>query len=199
MTKISALMLASALAAICLSAPAAAGQQPGLKMTFREADIESDVLRGPFPGPGPWEFSGHVTVSGSGITMTCERVKVWPSSDRRGLARLEAVGNIVVKGSYRAEDKTEWKVLGNGESATYDFATGQGMLLGKVRFQATNTADQTTVSVTAHRMTYDAKTASFRFERKDNPVRVEWQEPVPEPTPPAASGSGGAAAGETQD
>lgn len=197
MTKISALMLASALAAICLSAPAAAGQQPGAKMTFREADITSDVLRGPFPGP--WEFSDHVTVSGSGITMTCDRVKVWRSSDRRRLARLEAVGNIVVKGSYRAEDKTEWKVLGNGESATYDFATGQGVLLGKVRFQATNTADQTTVSVTAHRMTYDAKTNSFRFERQDNPVRVEWQEPAPEPEPVAASGSEGAAAGETQD
>jgi len=197
MTKISALMLASALAAICLSAPAAAGQQPGLKMTFREAVIESDVLSGPFPGP--WEFSGHVTVSGSGITMTCERVKVWPTSDRRGLERLEAVGSIVIHGSYRAQDKTEWKVLGKAESATYDFATKQGVLAGKVDFQAANPVDHTTVSVTAGRMTYDAKTASFRFERKDNPVRVEWQEPAPQPTPPAASGSGGAPAGETQD
>ena len=188
MTKISALMLASALAVTCLSA-LAGGDPGGAKMTFREAYITSDVLAGPLI-TGPWEFSDHVTVSGSGLTMTCDRVKVWPSSDRRGLARLEAVGNIVVKGSYRAEDKTEWKVLGNAESATYDFPTGQGMLLGKVRFQATNTADQTTVSVTAHRMTYDAKTNSFRFERKDTPVRVEWQEPAPQPEP---------VAGEAQD
>jgi len=190
-------MLASALAATCLSAPAAAGQQPGAKMTFREADITSDVLSGPITGP--WEFSDHVTVSGSGITMTCDRVKVWPSTDRRGLARLEAVGSIVIHGSYRAEDKTEWQVVGKAESATYHFATGQGVLAGKVDFQAANPVDHTTVSVTAHRMTYDAKTASFRFERKDNPVRVEWQEPAPEPQPPAASGSEGAAAGETQD
>ena len=197
MTKISALMLASALAATCLSAPAAAGQQPGAKMTFREAHITSDVLGGRFPGP--WEFSGHVTVSGSGITLTCDRVKVWPSSDRRGLARLEAVGNIVVEGSYRAEDKTEWQVVGKAESATYDFATGQGALVGKVDFQAANPIDHTTVSVTADTMTYDAKTRSFRFERKDNPVRVEWQEPAPEPEPVAAGGSGGVAVGETQD
>lgn len=195
MTKIPALMLASALAATCLSAPAASGQQPGTKMAFREAHIISQLVRGPITGP--WEFSDHVTVSGSGITMTCERLKVWPSSDRRGLARLEAVGNIVVEGSYRAEDKTDWKVLGKAESATYDFATGQGVLLGKVRFQATNAADQTTLSVTADKMIYDAKTASVRFERKDNPVHVEWQEPEPQPV--AASGSGGVAAGETQD
>ena len=197
MTKIAALMLASALAAICLSSPAAAGQQPGTKMAFREAHIISQLVRGPITGP--WEFSDHVTVSGSGITMTCERVKVWPSSDRRGLARLEAVGNIVVKGSYRAEDKTEWEVLGKAESATYDFASGRGVLLGKVDFQAANPIDHTTVSVTADRMTYDAKTSSFRFERKDNPVRVEWQEPAPEPEPVAAAGSGGVAVGETQD
>ena len=195
MTKIPALMLASALAATCLSAPAASGQQPGTKMAFREAHIISQLVRGPITGP--WEFSDRVTVSGSGITMTCERLKVWPSSDRRGLARLEAVGNIVVEGSYRAEDKTDWKVLGKAESATYDFATGQGVLLGKVRFQATNAADQTTLSVTADKMIYDAKTASVRFERKDNPVHVEWQEPEPQPV--AASGSGGVAAGETQD
>ena len=197
MTKIPALMLASALAATCLSSPAAGGQQPGTKMAFREAHIISQLVRGPITGP--WEFSDRVTVSGSGITMTCERLKVWPSSDRRGLARLEAVGNIVVEGSYRAEDKTEWEVLGKAESATYDFATGQGVLLGKVDFQAANPIDHTTVSVTADRMTYDAKTSSFRFERKDNPVRVEWQEPAPEPEPVAAAGSGGVAAGETQD
>ena len=197
MTKPFALMLALTLTATCLTAPAAGGQPAGATMAFREAHIISQLVRGPITGP--WEFSDHVTVSGSGITMTCDRLKVWPSPDRRGLARLEAVGNIVVESSYRAEDKTEWKVLGKAESATYDFATGQGVLVGKVDFQAANPVDHTTVSVTADRMTYDAKTASFRFERKDNPVRVEWQEPAPQPTPPAASGSGGAAAGETQD
>ena len=197
MTKPFALMLALTLTATCLTAPAAGGQQPGTKMAFREAHIISQLVRGPITGP--WEFSDHVTVSGSGITMICDRLKVWPSPDRRGLARLEAVGNIVVESSYRAEDKTEWKVLGKAESATYDFATGQGVLLGKVRFQATNAADQTTLSVMADKMIYDAKTASVRFERKDNQVHVEWQEPAPEPEPVAAAGSGGVAAGETQD
>jgi len=173
---------------------ALAGQTPPAGARLRRGTIEGRYFEGPIQGP--WEWSKGVKVVSTDLTMTCERLKLWPTKDGRDWERIEASGSIAIQGRYVAADNTEWKVVGKAEAASYDSKTGQGVLKGSVDFQATNLSTKMVVSVAADKLTYDGKTRQFRFERGDGPVRVEWEEPQRQDegtgsaTQPPSGGSG---------
>jgi len=156
-------------------AACAAGPQQPNRVAFRSFIVQGRSLQGPIQGP--WEWAGSVTVTGYGMTMACDRLKLWPTGDARDFDRAEAAGNIVIRGRYAAADKTEWKVLGKAAAATYQRKAGKGMLRGSVSFEATNAATGAILCVVADKLSYDFRARRFRFERGDQPVRVQWQEP----------------------
>lgn len=163
--------------AVASAAAAQAGGGAAIAMELRTLTIEG----GPFEGPleGPYEWSGGVTVEAGGLTMTCDRLKLWPTSDFRDAERVEATGHIHVEGTYRTADEAEWTVEGTAKSATYDREAGTGELKGAVEFKAGNAATGAAVSASAARLVFDRSTRRFRFERGEEPVRMQWQEPVP--------------------
>jgi lipopolysaccharide export system protein LptA len=189
---LSCIPLAVACIVLAAGAAAAAGAN---RITLRSFTVEAKNWEGPIRGP--WEWSKEVVVTGPGVTITCDRLKMWLTEDGRDAERVEAAGNIVVRGSFVAADKTEWKIAGKAETATYDGAAGRGTLQGSVSFEATNPVTGAVLSVQAHKLIYDLDTRHFRFERSDKkPVRVEWTEPEPEPKPePAAQQQSGAGGG----
>ena len=174
-----------ALAVVGLAAATAGSQERPARMTLGQYVLESERLEGTLQGP--FELSPKVTVTGAGATITCDRLKVWPTAEGREIERAEAEGNIVVRGQYTASDRTEWRIVGKADSASYERKAGRGVLIGSVDFQAANAATGTTVSVQAHKLTYDFQTRRFQFERGAQPVRVQWQEPESQPKPPPAS------------
>lgn len=161
-----------------------AGAPPRQTTTFRSFSVEGQSLQGDLGGP--WEWTGKVVVTGSGITLTCDSLKLWLTPDGRDAERIEASGNIRVQGRYVAADKTEWEVNGKAAAASYERKTGQGSLRGEVNFEAKNLATGAMINAAAEKLIYDLKTKRFRFERGEQPVRMEWQEPQPAPaTEPA--------------
>ncbi len=162
-----------------LAACALAGQTSG--MAFRTFTIDGRTVQGHLSGP--WEWSGGVTVKGSGFTLTADSLKLWPTPDGRDADRIEATGNIKIEGRYAAADKTTWDILGKAATASYQRASAEGVLRGSVTFHATNTSTGATLSTAADKMVYNITTRQFRFERGDQPVHMEWQEPAPTPAP----------------
>jgi lipopolysaccharide export system protein LptA len=177
--------LPTALALVLVTAVSAALAGQSSRVAFRTFTVQGHYLQGPIQGP--WEWSEGVSVEGSGLTMTSDRLKVWPTADGRDFERVEATGSIVIKGLYVAADKTEWRILGKAASATYEAKAAQGVLRGSVSFEATNLATSAVLSVKADKLSYDFKQRRFRFERIDRPVRLEWQEPLPEAPPEGGS------------
>jgi lipopolysaccharide export system protein LptA len=164
---------------VVLAAVAAAGKpQPASPSAtrFGKYTVESKRLEGTIGGP--WEFSNGVTVTGPEMTITCDTLKMWPTSKGgRDFDRAEATGNLVLRGRYLASDKTEWKVVGSAASGTYDAKAGQGVMRGGVKFNGANQTTKAVLTVVADKMIYEVKTQQFRFERGGEPVRVEWEEP----------------------
>lgn len=186
MTTTTRRALAITIAISSLAALAAAGQQkpaPPASSRFGNYVIRSDYLEGNIGGA--WEFSKGVTLTGPDITVTCDRLQVWPTKTGTDIERAEASGNVIVRGRYLGADKTEWKVTGTSASASYDAKAGQGVLRGGVKFDGANLSTGATVSVVADKLSYDFKTQRFRFDRGATPVRVQWQEPE-QPAPAAA-------------
>ncbi len=182
-----------ALIAVCLTAAAAAGAaQPALyQTTFGRFTIEARHFEGSFQNQGPWEWSGQVKVTSADLTMTCDRFKAWFTKDRRNWERVEAAGHISITGRYTAADNTIWQVTGKAEAGTFDAKTGLGVLKGAVDFRARNTTTGAAISAQADQLTYDTKTRRFKFERGEQPVRVEWRQPQPAPEKKGAKAAGG--------
>ena len=183
------------LVAICvaLAAGPAAAAAAGNRLSLRRFTVEAKRWEGPIRGP--WEWSEDVTVTGPDVTITCDRLKMWLTQDGKDADRVEAAGHVAIRGRYVAADKTEWKIAGKAEAATYESQSGQGTLQGSVSFQATSLATGAVLSVQAHKLIYDSNTRHFRFERSDKqPVRVEWTEPEAKVTAPAGQ-QGGAGGG----
>ena len=178
MKKLLALGVLLAMVAGAMTAGLAAAPKQTQRMAFRSFTVEGASLQGALQGP--WEWAGSVTVKGSGLTLTCDTLKMWPTPDGRDVERVEASGNIRIAGRYVASDKTEWEVKGQAESASYERKAGQGVLKGAVSFEARNRATGAVVSAAAEKLTYDVKSRRFRFEGGERPVRMEWQEPEPQ-------------------
>lgn len=156
-----------------------AGAPPRQTAAFRSFSVEGQSVQGDLGGP--WEWTGNVVVTGSGLTMTCDSLKLWLTPDGRDAERIEASGNIRVQGRYVAADKTEWDIKGKATTASYERKNAQGILRGAVSFEAKNQVTGAILNAAAEKLIYDMKTKRFRFERGDQPVRMEWQEPQPAP------------------
>ncbi len=173
------LMVAGALlgAAAALLAAQVKPASPGAAR-FGRYTIEAKHLEGTMTGP--WEFSNDVTVTGPEVTVTCDRLQIWPPS-KAGVdfERAEASGHVVVRARYLASDRTEWTVVGTAAFGSYDRKAGQGVLRGSVRFDGTNLTTGAVLSVAADKLIYEIKTRQFRFEKGEEPVRVQWEEPQP--------------------
>jgi len=182
------LLLAATLGALAVAVCAFAGQIPG--MAFRTFTVEGRTVQGPLSGP--WEWTGGVTVKGSGLTLTADSLKLWPTPDGRDADRIEATGNVKVEGRYTAADKTAWDVTGKAAAASYQRTAAEGVMRGSVTFRAANTANAAVLSAAADKMIYNFKTRQFRFERGDQPVHMEWQEPAPPAPQPAPAKAGSA-------
>ena len=178
MKKLLALSLLFGLVAGAMTSALAAAPKQTQRMAFRSFTVEGTSLQGALQGP--WEWAGSVTVKGSGLTLTCDSLKMWLTPDGRDAERVEASGNIRIAGRYVASDKTEWEVKGQAESGSYERKAGLGILKGAVSFEARNLSTGAVVSAAAEKLTYDLKSKRFRFERGERPVRMEWQEPEPQ-------------------
>ncbi len=194
MRRMLALLALVGITAGALAGLALAGQAPPASTTFQRGTVEAKSWAGPIQGP--WEWSKEVKVTSSDMTMTCDWLKVWPTGDGRDWEKIEATGKISISGRYVAADKTEWRVDGKAEAASYDAKTGQGVLKGSVDFKATNLATGATIAAVADKLTYDVKTRQFRFERGERPVRMEWEQPTGKATSAGAAGQAEAAKGE---
>jgi lipopolysaccharide export system protein LptA len=157
---------------------ASAGTPPQLT-TFRSFSVQGQSVQGDLRGP--WEWTGGVVVTGAGLTMSCDSLKVWLTPDGRDAERIEASGNVRVQGRYLAADKTQWDIDGRAAAASYERKASQGILRGAVSFRATNKSTGAVLMAEAEKLVYDTTTQRFRFERGDQPVRMEWQEPEPAP------------------
>jgi len=167
--------LAVVVCSVTAGSARAAQATPARGSTFGRFTVEAKSWGGDIQGP--WEFSKDVKVTSSDLTMTCDRLKAWPTKDGRDWERVEATGNIAISGRYVAADKTGWQVTGKADSASYDAKAGQGVLKGSVQFKAVNSVTGATISAVADKLTYDVKTRQFQFERGERPVRVEWEQP----------------------
>ena len=153
----------------------AAQATPARATSFGRFAVEANAWGGDIQGP--WEFSKDVKVTSSDLTMTCDKLKVWPTKDGRDWERVEATGSISISGRYVAADKTVWQVTGKAESASYDAKAGRGVLKGSVQFKAVNSVTGATISAVAEKLTYDVKTRKFQFERGERQVRAELEQP----------------------
>jgi len=180
MRRATAMLFMLSLLVMLIGAVGAVGGQTS-GMAFRTFTVEGRSVQGHLRGP--WEWTGGVTVKGTGLTLTADGLKVWPTPDGRDADKVEATGNITVEGRYVAPDKTTWQITGKAASASYERAAAEGVMRGSVSFRAVSPATGAVVSAAADTMTYNFKTQQFRFERGEKPVRMEWQEP----TPPAAA------------
>jgi len=151
-----------------------AGQTAAIRL--RSFSVEGQSLQGSIQGP--WEWTGGVTVSGSGMIVKADTLKLWLTPDGRDAERAEASGNIRIEGEYITSDKTRWEIEGRAERASYEGKARQGVLSGSVSFKAKNQTTGAVLSAGSDKLFYDFETQHFRFERNDAPVRMEWQEPV---------------------
>ena len=188
--------LLALLAILTVAAAAPAAQSNQSRRLFHRYTVEAPRWQGPIQGP--WEATGGVTVRGPGMTMTCERLKVWFARDTWAAERVTATGNIVLRGRYTATDGTVWDVVAHAGTATYDNAARRGMLEGSVTMEATNLTSNAVLSVAADRLIYDGDSGEILAERVQNPVRVEWNEPVADDEPAAEAPPQQAAEGESR-
>jgi len=183
-------VLVSLVLALPVVAAVGAGGGGAAGTAFRAFTVEGETVKADLRGAGPVEWVGKVTVRGAGLVLTADDgLKLWPTADWRDAERVEARGNIIVEGEYVGPDKTRWDINGKAASASYERASGEGVLRGSGTFRAVNRDTGAIVSAAADTMTYNFKTQQFRFERGDKPVRVEWQEPTAPAAQPEADKS----------
>jgi lipopolysaccharide transport protein LptA len=70
------------------------------------------------------EFTGHVTVKDSQFDLTCDKLHVVLRSDRKGLEKVVASGNVVIVQEKRNDRGDLVKSVGKCGRATYDASTG---------------------------------------------------------------------------
>lgn len=70
------------------------------------------------------DFSGHVTVKDSQFDLACDKLHVILRSDRKGLEKVVATGNVVIVQEKRNDRGDLVKSVGKCGKATYDAATG---------------------------------------------------------------------------
>lgn len=70
------------------------------------------------------EFVGHVVVRDPQFTMTCDRLKVTLSKDRKGIEVAVATGNVIIVQENTDNNGKKSKAIGRAGSATYIPATG---------------------------------------------------------------------------
>jgi lipopolysaccharide export system protein LptA len=177
-------LAAAILLSVAVGAIWAGQQKPGAARIGKFTLESNGGVQGPLAGP--WEFSKGVTLTGPDIVVTCDTLKVWPSSQGgRDFDRIEATGKVSLRGRYTTKDGAEWKVTGSADSGAYDGKTGQGALRGAVKVSGTNQKTKAVVSVIADRMTYQMKSQQFQFERGGQPVFVQFEPPEQQPAAPA--------------
>ncbi len=74
------------------------------------------------------EFVGRVVVRDPQFTLTCDRLKVTLSKDRKGLERAEATGNVVIIQETTDSSGQTTKAIGRAGQAVYTPATGDIVL-----------------------------------------------------------------------
>jgi lipopolysaccharide export system protein LptA len=178
---------------LCLASPCTAAAERSNQMVFKSFSVEGEALQGSIPIEGPLTWSGDVVVQASGMTMTCDRVKVWlpegkgdpgrpaAGGDMLRPERAEASGNLVIEGRRRDSQGDEWDISGTAGSVTYGRGAGTLVLAGSIDFKATNRTTGAVVTLEAAKLTYDLGKRTFRLDRGDQRVRMQWQEPEPEP------------------
>ncbi|MBN1460534.1 MAG: hypothetical protein JXA57_13455 [Armatimonadetes bacterium] len=168
----------------------AGGQAP--RMTVGGLTIEGQSWEFSVEQQEPWVCKGPVTVTSSGFTLTCETsFKLWPTANFSDFERVEAAGNVRVQGRYVTADKTSWDIKGRADSASYDRDSQRSILVGAVSFEATNSVTGAVVTAVGEKLTYDATTQRFSFERGDSPVLMKWQQPAEQKEgPPVGSPPG---------
>ncbi len=177
------LLVAAGVALLAAVAYGAAQAPARARMSFGGMVLTADAFEG--QPQGPWTWTKNVTVTSKGMQLKCSTLKAWPSKDGRTFDRVEATGNVRLRGTYTADDGTPWAVVGSSQTASYNAATTLGTLTGNVDFQATNQTTKAVFTVKAAKAVYNTKTQKFDFPPTGKQVQVEWQQP-PEPAQPAA-------------
>lgn len=73
---------------------------------------------------GVAEFVGSVTVKDPQFTMTCDRLKAYLNSERKGLERVEAIGNVVIRQENKDTKGKEVVSVAKSGNAVFYPATG---------------------------------------------------------------------------
>ena len=76
------------------------------------------------------EFVGRVIVRDPQFTLSCDRLKVTLSKNRKGMEIAEATGNVVIVQENTDPSGKALKAIGRAEHATYVPATGEVTLTG---------------------------------------------------------------------
>lgn len=163
------------LAAAWLATVAGAGQARPVRASVGRLMIEARRLEGEVGGPT--EFAGAVKLWAPELTVTCERLQVWPTPTGRDVERAEAEGEVVVRRRHVDAEGVSWDLAARAERAAYDAKAATGVLEGTVELRATNAATGARLTIAADRVTYDMRTRRFRSEQVRSPVRVQWEEP----------------------
>ncbi len=71
------------------------------------------------------EFVGRVVVRDPQFTLTCDRLKVTLSKNRKGMEVAEAIGNVVIVQENTEKSGQTTKAIGRSGLATYIPATGE--------------------------------------------------------------------------
>lgn len=79
---------------------------------------------------GVAEFVGSVVVRDPQFTLTCDRLKAFLSNDRRGLERVEADGNVVIRQENAEDGGGSVVSIARAERAIFHPATGDVNLTG---------------------------------------------------------------------
>ncbi len=76
------------------------------------------------------EFVGRVIVRDPQFTLSCDRLKVTLSKNRKGMEVAEAIGNVVIVQENVDSNGQTSKAIGKSEQATYVPASGEVTLKG---------------------------------------------------------------------
>jgi lipopolysaccharide transport protein LptA len=74
------------------------------------------------------EFTGRVVVRDPQFTLTCDRLKVSLSNDRKGIAVAEAQGNVIIVQAKSDPKNSEQQAIGRAGEVTYKPDSGEVVL-----------------------------------------------------------------------
>jgi len=81
------------------------------------------------------DFAGHVSVKDPQFDLNCDKLHVILRSDRKGLEKVIASGNVVIVQEKRNDRGDLVKSIGKCGKATYDAATGDVIMEGWPQIQ----------------------------------------------------------------